>query len=95
MNDGLMFVFFLMIGLEIEREIYEGELSSWQNAALPVFAAVGGMIVPAAIHFSLNYGTPMQLVPEYQRLRTSLSRWVCCHCLEPRSLMPSKCFWLH
>ncbi len=59
-NDGLMFLFFLMIGLELEREIYEGELSSWRNAALPVFAAVGGMIVPAAIHFAFNAGTLTQ-----------------------------------
>ena len=59
-NDGLMFLFFLMIGLELEREIYEGELSSWRNASLPVFAAIGGMIVPAAIHFSMNAGTLMQ-----------------------------------
>ncbi len=46
-----------MIGLELEREIYEGELSSWRNAALPVVAAVGGMVVPALIHFSFNMGT--------------------------------------
>ncbi len=59
-NDGLMFMFFLMIGLELEREIYEGELSSWRNAVLPVFAAVGGMIVPAAIHFAFNAGTLTQ-----------------------------------
>ena len=59
-NDGLMFLFFLMIGLELKREIYQGELSSWRNASLPVFAALGGMIVPAAIHFSLNAGTLTQ-----------------------------------
>jgi len=47
-NDGLMVIFFLMIGLELEREIYEGELSSWKNAALPVIAAIGGMVVPAS-----------------------------------------------
>lgn len=56
-NDGLMTVFFLLIGLEIERELYAGELSSIKNAALPVFAAIGGMAVPALIHFSLNAGT--------------------------------------
>lgn len=56
-NDGLMVIFFLMIGLELEREIYEGELSSWRNAALPVIAAVGGMVVPAAIHILMNLGT--------------------------------------
>ncbi|MEQ1829668.1 MAG: Na+/H+ antiporter NhaA, partial [Pirellula sp.] len=56
-NDGLMVIFFLMIGLELEREIYEGELSSWKNAALPVIAAIGGMVVPASIHILLNLGT--------------------------------------
>jgi len=59
-NDGLMAVFFLLVGLEIEREIYAGELSSIGNAALPVIAALGGMAVPAAIHFALNHGAPTQ-----------------------------------
>lgn len=56
-NDGLMVIFFLMIGLELEREIYVGELSSWKNSALPVVAAIGGMVVPAGIHVLLNWGT--------------------------------------
>ena len=56
-NDGLMTVFFLLIGLEIERELYAGELSSIRNAALPVVAAIGGMAVPALIHFLLNKDT--------------------------------------
>ena len=59
-NDGLMAIFFLLIGLEIEREIYIGELSELKNASLPLFAAVGGMIVPALIFLSLNYGQPTQ-----------------------------------
>jgi len=53
-NDGLMAVFFLLVGLEIKREIVEGELSSLQHAALPVLAAVGGVIVPAVLYFALN-----------------------------------------
>lgn len=57
-NDGLMAIFFLLIGLELERELYCGELSSFKNALLPIFAALGGMIAPALIHFSLNLGTP-------------------------------------
>ncbi len=57
-NDGLMTVFFLMVGLEIERELYAGELSSFKNAVLPAVAAVGGMAVPALIHFAFNHGTP-------------------------------------
>lgn len=56
-NDGLMAIFFLMIGLELERELYVGELAHIKNALLPMFAAVGGVIVPAFIHFSLNEGT--------------------------------------
>ena len=59
-NDGLMSVFFLLVGLEIERELYIGELSSFKNAILPVMAAVGGMMVPALIHFLFNRGTPEQ-----------------------------------
>ncbi len=56
-NDGLMAVFFLLVGLEIKREIIEGELSSFKNASLPIFAAIGGMIVPAAIFTVFNIGT--------------------------------------
>jgi NhaA family Na+:H+ antiporter len=59
-NDGLMTVFFLMVGLEIEREIYIGELSDIRKSLLPIIAAIGGMIVPALIHFSFNSGTATQ-----------------------------------
>ena len=59
-NDGLMAIFFLLIGLELERELYVGELSDFKNALLPIVAAVGGMLAPALIHFSLNGGTPTQ-----------------------------------
>lgn len=59
-NDGLMAIFFLLIGLELEREIYQGELSNIRNAALPIFAAIGGMLLPAGIFMLLNYGTPTQ-----------------------------------
>lgn len=59
-NDGLMAIFFLLVGLEIERELYVGELSSIKNASLPIIAAIGGMLVPAAIHFFFNSGTPTQ-----------------------------------
>lgn len=54
-NDGLMAVFFLLVGLEIKREVVEGELSSFKNASLPIFAAIGGMIVPAIIYAAFNY----------------------------------------
>jgi NhaA family Na+:H+ antiporter len=59
-NDGLMAVFFLFIGLELERELYNGELSNPRKALLPIVAALGGVAVPALIHFSLNAGTPTQ-----------------------------------
>lgn len=59
-NDALMAIFFLLIGLELQRELKVGELSDVKNALLPIFAAIGGIIVPAAIHLSMNYGTPTQ-----------------------------------
>jgi Na+:H+ antiporter, NhaA family len=60
-NDALMAVFFLLIGLELERELYSGELSKLKNALLPIVAAVGGMFVPALIHFAFNASTPTQV----------------------------------
>ena len=59
-NDGLMTIFFLLIGLELEREIYNGELSNIKNALLPISGAIGGMIVPAIIYLIFNYGSPTQ-----------------------------------
>ena len=59
-NDGLMAIFFLLIGLELEREIYIGELSHIKNALLPICAAVGGMLLPALIHYLFNQATPTQ-----------------------------------
>jgi len=53
-DDGLMVLFFLVVGLEIKREIVKGELSSFRQAALPIMAALGGMILPALIYFALN-----------------------------------------
>ena len=55
-NDGLMAIFFLLVGLEIKRELVEGELSSPKRAAMPIFAALGGMLVPAAIYTIFNSG---------------------------------------
>lgn len=59
-NDGLMAVFFLLIGLEIERELIIGELRDLKNATLPIFAAIGGLTAPALIHFLFNHGTETQ-----------------------------------
>ena len=59
-NDALMAIFFLLIGLELERELYNGELAHVTNALLPIVAAIGGLVAPALIHFSLNVGTSTQ-----------------------------------
>jgi Na+:H+ antiporter, NhaA family len=55
-NDGLMAVFFLLVGLEIKRELLAGELSSVRQAAFPIACAIGGMVVPAAIYLVFNFG---------------------------------------
>ena len=59
-NDGLMTIFFLLIGLELEREVYIGELSDLKSASLPVIAAIGGMVVPAALYLVFNFGSATQ-----------------------------------
>ena len=56
-NDGLLTIFFLLIGLELEREVYIGELSKIKDALLPIFAAIGGMVVPAGIYLWINWHT--------------------------------------
>ena len=57
-NDGLMAIFFFLVGLEIKRELIEGELSSIKHASLPIFAAIGGMLVPALIYALVNLNSP-------------------------------------
>jgi len=59
-NDGLMAVFFLFVGLELERELYSGELADLRKALLPIVAAVGGVALPAGLHFALNAGSATQ-----------------------------------
>jgi len=59
-NDGLMTIFFLLVGLELEREVYIGELSNLKDALLPIFGALGGMLVPAGLYLAFNWGTPGQ-----------------------------------
>lgn len=55
-NDGLMAIFFFYVGLEIKREMLAGALASWQQAALPIIAAIGGMLVPALLYIAINAG---------------------------------------
>ncbi|MDV7340497.1 Na+/H+ antiporter NhaA [Terasakiella sp. A23] len=57
-NDGLMAIFFFLVGLEIKREVMEGELSTFDRAALPLIAAVGGMLIPALVYLGVNLSTP-------------------------------------
>jgi len=59
-NDGLMAIFFLLVGLEVERELYIGELADFKKAILPLAAAIGGICIPALIHFIFNKGTVSQ-----------------------------------
>jgi NhaA family Na+:H+ antiporter len=60
-NDGLMAVFFLLVGLEVKRELIRGNLSSWNQAALPVIAAIGGMLVPALIYIGFTHREPVSM----------------------------------
>lgn len=59
-NDGLMTIFFLLIGLELKREIHQGELSNIKDALFPTFGAIGGMLLPALLFLLFNVGTPTQ-----------------------------------
>ena len=82
-NDGLMALFFLMVGLELKREIVEGELSDMKQAAFPAMGAIGGMLVPALIYVWINQGDSVALQGgQYRRLSISPSRWPYSLCLE-------------
>ena len=59
-NDGLMAIFFFVVGMEIRSELHEGELSEWKRACLPVVAACGGMVAPALIYVALARGPGMR-----------------------------------
>ena len=80
-NDGLMAIFFLLIGLELEREIYKGELSNIKDAMLPIAGAMGGMLVPACFYLFFNTAHPhnrAQVLPWQLILHL---HWASYHCL--------------
>jgi len=60
-NDGLMAIFFFLIGLEVKREVLTGQLSSWKQSSLPLFAALGGMVLPALVFTAINWNSPENL----------------------------------
>jgi Na+:H+ antiporter, NhaA family len=80
-NDGLMAIFFMLIGLEVKRAVVEGELSSVSNAALPVIAALGGMTGPALVYLACNWGDAEALrgwaIPTVQTLPFCSAYWPC------------------
>ena len=76
-NDALLAIFFLLTGLELERALYNGELSDIRNAMLPIAAAAGGIVARVLIHFMLNGGTPLRLVSASRWPLTSHSHWAC------------------
>lgn len=85
-NDGLMALFFFLIGLEVKREIVTGQLRSWKQASLPVYAALGGMIIPALLYVAINAGSPENIRGWAIRQRPTLPlRLVSWHCWEAAS----------
>jgi len=77
-NDGLMAIFFFTVGLELKREVLEGELSTASRVALPAFAAVGGMVVPAALYAGSTGAMPSRCAAgRYPPQPTSPLRSVC------------------
>ncbi len=77
-----MAIFFLLVGLEIKREVVTGELSDASKVALPAVAALGGMVVPAAIYAGINWHDPVghRAAGRFPRPPTSPSRSACCRC---------------
>lgn len=92
-NDGLMALFFLLIGLEVKRELLEGALSSVSKASLPTFAAIGGMVVPAAIYLLFNANDPVtQGAGRFRPRLISPLRWGSWHFWVTGFPWRSRCF---
>ena len=92
-NDGLMAIFFLQVGLELKREIIGGKLSSFRKAILPIGAAIGGMVVPALIYLIFNLNTPTEHGWVSPWLQTLLLPLECFHYWEIVYRQGSKFFW--
>ena len=85
-NDGLMALFFFVIGLEIKREVLYGQLSTLRSAALPAIAALGGMVVPASIYLAVEFGRRWDCGDgEFRWQRTSPLRLACWRCWDAAS----------
>lgn len=87
-NDGLMAVFFLLVSLEIKREVMEGQLSSFSKASLPAIAAIGGIIIPALIYIVINYGNPIALKGWAIPVATDIAFAICVVSLVGRRFVP-------
>ena len=90
-NDGLMAIFFFVVGVEIKRELVAGELRDPRAAALPSIAAIGGMVVPALIYFALNTSSPESAGWGIPMAPTSRSPSGSCRCWGVASRVSSSC----
>jgi NhaA family Na+:H+ antiporter len=96
-NDALMAVFFLLVGLEIKREFLDGQLSSWPRRILPGIAATGGMILPALIYAAFNFGDPVTIrgwaIPAATDIAFALASFRCLARVFPSRLRYSSRRW--
>lgn len=93
-NDGLMAIFFLFVGLEIKRELVDGRLSTWDQRRLPVLAAIAGMAAPALVYLAvIGAILPWQMVGPFRLLPISPSRSACLRFSAREPQPRSSCFW--
>lgn len=91
-NDGLMSIFFFLVGLELKREILHGHLSRFKIAVLPIGATIGGMVIPALIYYSFTAGSPAVTGWGSQWQQILPLRWASFTCWETGFPSPSKYF---